>query len=356
MKKEGFEKKSGFGFGESGVVVLAALVAEILFQVVLSLLPLSDGAFTWIAVVMNQAIFFGTVLFFARRKKVSFIEMTGIKRGFKLKYLPLLFLIALFSIAAFAPLAGLFSSLLQKFGYSYSPDYHVSFSSPGLFALAFLALSILPAIGEETLLRGALLSGAKEKSPLFAVLYSAAIFALFHGNAVQLVHQFLLGVVMAYLALTLRTILSSALIHFVNNGAALLLDYLYLKGSVGEKFYSYFTASFAGALSRSAFILCIVGSWAVLFLLLFLYTVVLKKDREKEGAFEFDPTFSQNKINAFLSYLAVLPVKDKEKSALPEDGEEKYPERFSMDAIYHAALISLLLVVLAAGIFSEVAK
>ena len=347
--------KRAFGFGLSAEVVLIAFIAAILFQVVISMIIKSDAVYSWVAVVSNQVIFCVAVLLFCKYKSVSYVEITGFARPPKLKYFLLFLPIAFLAVASFAPLASLFSRLIAKAGYSYSPDYHIAFTDPALFTVSLLALGILPAIGEETLLRGALLSGAKTRSIPFALFYSSLVFALIHGNAVQLVHQFLLGCLMGYFALATRSVYASATIHFVNNATALLLDHGAINGWINKTFYSYFDASFSFGLSEGTFALFVVLSWVLLIGFSFLATFLLKRDKEKENGAPYEKGRGD-----LLTYLATPSLKEKEKEeerATAKGVRLIEPEpTIEGEAVLHVVLLALLAMILVAGVLSEVLK
>lgn len=115
-----------------------------------------------------------------------------------------------------------FQWLVQAVGLEASvilPDFTIALN----LILGVLIVCILPAIGEELLFRGVTLSSLKEKGAVAAVLLSAALFSLSHGNIVQLVHQFLLGVILAYLTLKTGNIIYAMIIHFTNNLLAITL-------------------------------------------------------------------------------------------------------------------------------------
>ena len=347
--------KRAFGFGQSAEVVLIAFIATILFQVFAALVFKSDAVFTWVVVIANQIVFFGAVLFFCKFRSVSFVEITGAARPPKPKYFLLLIPIAFFAVASFAPLAALFSRLIAKAGYSYTPDYHIDFTHPAIFVLSLFALGILPAIGEETLLRGALLSGAKNRSIPFALFYTSLVFALIHGNAVQLVHQFLLGCLMGYFALATRGVYASATIHFFNNVTAILLDHGAVNGWIDDTFYSYFEASFTSGLSKGSFALFVVLSWVLLLGLVALATFLLKKDKEKENGAPYEKGRGD-----LLTYLATPSLKEKEKEeerARTKGVRLLEPEPpIRGEAVLHIVLIALLALIIVAGVLSEVIK
>ena len=87
-----------------------------------------------------------------------------------------------------------------------------------------LLIAILPALCEEVLCRGFLLSGLREEGgSAAAVAVSAIFFAALHLDPERLQATFLVGVVLALLVLRSGSILPACLLHFVNNAGALAL-------------------------------------------------------------------------------------------------------------------------------------
>ena len=329
----------------ASLVPIIALGAEILFQIIVLALSLSESANTWVAVVGNQVVFFMTCFIFTRRKGVSLVELTGVKRVPKWYLFPLFALVAVLCVFAFAPLAGLFSLLLSKMGYHYLPQYFVPFDNVGMFVLALFGLTLLPAVGEETLMRGVLLSGAKRKSPVFAIFFTALVFALFHGNLVQLVHQFLLGVVMAYLVLLTRSIWPSAVIHAFNNATALVVEYLYANEMIGGGAYGYFSANFSLGLTAGAFIGVFLASAVLLVAALVLITYLIRCARVRAGTLSAEKK-GRDAVTALLAEDA-----DREESVAPAQGV--WGEYGKYIPVFLVAVLTLLLI---ANVISEVLK
>ena len=82
---------------------------------------------------------------------------------------------------------------------------------------------IIPTICEETFFRGAVLHGYQNVGVWKGIVASAFMFGLFHLNLYQFSYTFVLGVVMAASVYYTQSILSSMLIHGVNNLIAILL-------------------------------------------------------------------------------------------------------------------------------------
>lgn len=92
-----------------------------------------------------------------------------------------------------------------------------------LIALACTALA--PAICEELLCRGVVLSGLRRSlGPVAAVLISSLLFALMHGSPWRFLPQAAVGVVLAVLTLRSASILPAMLLHASYNAGLWVLD------------------------------------------------------------------------------------------------------------------------------------
>ena len=87
----------------------------------------------------------------------------------------------------------------------------------------FVVLAVLPAIFEELLCRKAILNCAKRYGNVFAVVFSALIFAIIHMNFGQAIFAFLMGIIFAIIAIKTNSIKIPILLHFLNNGYAALM-------------------------------------------------------------------------------------------------------------------------------------
>ena len=93
------------------------------------------------------------------------------------------------------------------------------------FLLSMLTVAVMPAMFEEFSHRGMLLSGFSKISSMKAVVLSGLLFGLMHLNINQFFYAFVVGMLLATVALITRSIWPSVIIHFINNGfsAAMVL-------------------------------------------------------------------------------------------------------------------------------------
>lgn len=99
----------------------------------------------------------------------------------------------------------------------------------GNFLLNFITVSLLAPICEEWLCRGmvlrGLLTGSRMK-PAWAILISAAFFALIHFNPWQAIPAFIIGCLLGYVYYRTGSIKLTMLMHFTNNTFALICGHI----------------------------------------------------------------------------------------------------------------------------------
>ena len=115
-------------------------------------------------------------------------------------------------------------------------------------ALYLLTISLAPALVEEFALRGVVLGSLRRYGDSFAILVSAALFGLMHGNLVQIPFAFVLGLLFGWLTVVTGSMWPAILIHFLNNFFAGVLEL------AGNTFPEY-----AGLLSGGYVLLLLLG-------------------------------------------------------------------------------------------------
>lgn len=103
---------------------------------------------------------------------------------------------------------------------SYSDAYQQvseALYSPGL-AVQILCLCLIVPIAEELVFRGIVYRRIRwESRPGFAIFYSAAIFAVVHGNLVQGIYGFLMGLLLGYLYEKYGSVMAPVIAHMTAN-------------------------------------------------------------------------------------------------------------------------------------------
>lgn len=94
------------------------------------------------------------------------------------------------------------------------------------FISAFIVVGICPAIAEEFAFRGFLFGTLKDKwKPWLAIVVSAVLFGAYHMNMLQFVGGTMMGIGLAYVAYQSGSIWIGAIMHFINNGLAVIFQY-----------------------------------------------------------------------------------------------------------------------------------
>lgn len=100
--------------------------------------------------------------------------------------------------------------------------------------LMIIYFVFIAAITEELLIRGGVMKLLSPVSKPFAVIASAILFGLMHGNFNQMFNGFLLGLAIGYAAMKSRSLWVPIVCHMCANAAAMVLSYF--EYSVGESF------------------------------------------------------------------------------------------------------------------------
>ena len=118
------------------------------------------------------------------------------------------------------------------------PDYLES--TPTSFLLNVLVIAVLPALLEEMVFRGYVLRCLRVYGDGVAVVVSALLFGLMHGNILQVPFAVVVGLALGWLYVTTDNIWLPVFVHFLNNALSLSMDYLgrYLSESKANAFMS----------------------------------------------------------------------------------------------------------------------
>lgn len=92
--------------------------------------------------------------------------------------------------------------------------------------LDIISTMLIPAVCEEFLCRGLALGYLRKYGDRLAVIVSAALFALMHGNFDQIPFTFLLGLWLGYITVAADSIWPAVIIHAINNGLSCAFVYL----------------------------------------------------------------------------------------------------------------------------------
>ena len=93
--------------------------------------------------------------------------------------------------------------------------------------LIVLYFVIIAPVTEEFLMRGLIMNSLAPVNRKFALIASALLFGIMHGNFNQMFNGFLLGLIFGYIALKSGSVISSIIAHMTVNANAILCTYVY---------------------------------------------------------------------------------------------------------------------------------
>ena len=251
---------------DGSAVFLGSYVLKLLLQVIIVIvLGVTDVdpdfsktiAYACIITSSNEIAFLLTPLAYGKIKGYDTIRGMGFEGRFSLWATLLVIPLSVALICMGQPLAEGFVRLVALIGYDTSAATSIMPSTPGELAATLILVALLPAIAEEYVFRGCVARAFARKGYVFAVFMSALLFAIMHGSPLQLVHQFLIGVVCAVLFFATRSLWPPMILHFLNNAIALVLGYVQNRG-----------AAFAVTEAWQYVVMCVVGVAATIGLLI----------------------------------------------------------------------------------------
>lgn len=140
--------------------------------------------------------------------------------------------------------SGWFSVFLQCFGLEfYSVEYQQTppAVAPLPLLLFLLQSAVLPALFEEFAFRGVILQSLRRYGDWFAIVTSAVLFGLVHGNMLQMPFAILAGIALGYCCVVSGSLWLSVAIHFLNNLVSVL--YFIVDSLAGEQIAYLFSAA-----------------------------------------------------------------------------------------------------------------
>ena len=138
----------------------------------------------------------------------------------------LLVFIGVMSCVAASYATGILTSAVENiFGVTFTlPESDTVYNSVPLFLLATLGTAIVPAFIEEFAIRGTVMQPLRKYGDKFAIVMSALVFGLMHGNMVQIPFAFLAGLAIGYAVTVTGSMWVGVAIHFLNNFISVLMQ------------------------------------------------------------------------------------------------------------------------------------
>ena len=188
-------------------------------------------------------------------------------------------LLAIFSIGVFFLLQIINSMFMTSFsGFIGEPSESGSMvDATNLTQVMFQIVIVagLPAICEEIFFRGFVMRAFERKSQIKAILMSAIIFAVMHGNFKQLVYAFLCGIILGTVVTLTDSLLAGCVVHFTLNAISVLFSYPPI-----NDLYIHYASNYEYIFSSVIMLVLPVLAFGAMALFI-LYT--LKKNKKKYG-------------------------------------------------------------------------
>jgi len=153
-------------------------------------------------------------------KKINLIDRKGIS---------IINILKIFIIASFFVMVGSYTALLiEKILLSFGITTSVSFEGLDEFSKTRIGLIYLGLIGpifEELIYRGVILNKLKNYGMKFSIITSAIIFALSHGNFIQLLQTFFMGLILGYIFMKTNSLFLPMILHIMMNSFSLIIEF-----------------------------------------------------------------------------------------------------------------------------------
>ena len=86
-------------------------------------------------------------------------------------------------------------------------------------------------------MRGVVMQPLRKFGDRFAIVASAVLFAILHGNMVQIPFAFVAGLALGYFAIVTNSIWTSVVIHSLNNLSAVIISIYYTNHSESDMLF-----------------------------------------------------------------------------------------------------------------------
>lgn len=171
-------------------------------------------------------IFLPFFLGYLYQKKRGLIKELPLGTPYDNKAAVLLVFVGLMCCIAGSYVTNFFSALVEgMFGITFTmpPDNTTLDTAPKIL-LTVLGTAVIPAFVEEFAIRGTVMQPLRRYGDKFAIVMSALVFAMMHGNMVQIPFAFIAGIAIGYAVTVTGSMWVGVAIHFLNNFAAVMMQ------------------------------------------------------------------------------------------------------------------------------------
>lgn len=220
-------RKMGNRFGLAIIIYVVlslalSLVIGLLSQIFPSFMLLYDDstanyAYSIVGSILYIGLPFGIVYLTLKSKKLAGNLPFGTAYNTKAAAFLTMFLIpiTIFSSTAVNVVSLIFQEIVGLEFTSGLEDLEMN--GIGGFLIGTISMAIVPAIIEEFAVRGVVMQPLRRYGDGFAIVASAFIFSIMHGNMVQIPYTVVGGLYWGYLTVATGSIWPSIILHFINN-------------------------------------------------------------------------------------------------------------------------------------------
>lgn len=114
--------------------------------------------------------------------------------------------------------------LFKQFGYELTKSDLLKTDNIYTCIAVVFSTAIAPAVCEEFAMRCCTMGALRKYGKPFAVVAVSIVFGLIHGNVIQFVFAFIVGLILGYVTIVTDSVIPAMLIHGFNNGISVVSD------------------------------------------------------------------------------------------------------------------------------------
>ncbi len=153
--------------------------------------------------------------------------------------------------------------------------------------LMCLSVAVIPPLIEEYALRGVALSNLRRYGNSFAIIASAIMFGIFHGDAMQIPFAFICGLFFAYAVIATESLWTGIIIHALNNILSCISSVIMQVGTEDA--------------ANTFFSVVSIGGMVLAVVCVFIYYALFRKDGVTDFKGEAAILTTSQKIGKFLT-------------------------------------------------------
>lgn len=321
--------KSEFDISDSAFACMMFVVLTILFSFVL--------AFTGIRVRMGSLAYFVlhaaveglfalAAIIVAKSRKKDIVSASSMDKKVNKSIVGWSFLLAFVSLLVFGNLTNVFIEFLEYFGFSTEGGNIVISNFWQYLGMVFSSCAVA-GFCEELLFRGVIESGFKKWGMKVAVGFSALIFMIMHGSALQTVHQLIIGILIGYVFYKTNNFWIGVIIHFFNNFIPITEAYLlsiFTKASTTETVAETVVEPIGLGTIFVDLIFAVVIAWGGYYFVTFILRKIFAENEKLNGKDGETQVVSSITVDGEAQEVEITidgetPVKETSEEVLPEE-------------------------------------